>query len=171
MHRISRRLLGGIGIFLRRLLSLSINLWVVLILFVITFFGTRIITRNQVIRSVGGEDDFDEAMRYIEIKDIIDEQYIEPVDRKSMGYSAATAMVAGLGDAWSSFLTDDEYRTYQLSSSNEYSDIGMSLVKDSSGGFQIVTVYPNSPAAFAGVGTGMVITAVNGENVSSLSTD
>ena len=54
MHRISRRLLGGIGIFLRRLLSLSINLWVVLILFVITFFGTRIITRNQVIRSVGG---------------------------------------------------------------------------------------------------------------------
>ena len=171
MHRISRRLLGGIGIFLRRLLSLSINLWVVLILFVITVFGTRIITRNQVIRSVGGEDDFDEAMRYIEIKNIIDEQYIEPVDRKSMGYSAATAMVAGLGDAWSSFLTDDEYRTYQLSSSNEYSDIGMSLVKDSSGGFQIVTVYPNSPAAFAGVGTGMVITAVNGENVSSLSTD
>ena len=46
MHRISRRLLGGIGIFLRRLLSLSINLWVVLILFVITFFGTRIITRK-----------------------------------------------------------------------------------------------------------------------------
>ena len=107
MHRISRRLLGGIGIFLRRLLSLSINLWVVLVLLAIAFFGTRIITRNQVIRSVGGEDDFDEAMRYIEIKDIIDEQYIEPVDRKSMGYSAATAMVAGLGDAWSSFLTDD----------------------------------------------------------------
>ena len=54
MHRISRRLLGGIGIFLRRLLSLSINLWIVLVLLALTFFGTRILTRNQVIRAVGG---------------------------------------------------------------------------------------------------------------------
>ena len=113
--------------------------------------ATRIITRNQVVQEVGGKEDYDEAMRYIEIKDIIDEKYIEPVDRKSMGYSAAIAMVSGLGDAWSSFLTDDEYKTYQLSSSNEYADIGMSLVKDSSGGFQVVTVYPDSPAARSGV--------------------
>ena len=171
MHRFSRRLFGGISIFLRRLLSISVNLWVVLVLLLVAFFGTRIVTRNQVIRAVGGEEDYDEAMRYIEIKDIIDEKYIEPVDRKSMGYSAATAMVAGLGDAWSGFMTDDEYRTYQLSSSNEYSDIGMSLVKDSTGGFQIVTVYPNSPAAYAGVSVGMIITAVNGERVSDYTTD
>lgn len=171
MHRFSRRLFGGIGIFLRRLMSISVNLWIVLFLLLISVVATRVMTRNQVIRAVGGSEDYDEAMRYIEIKDIIDERYIENVDRKSMGYSAATAMVAGLGDAWSSFLTDDEYRTYQLSSSNEYNDIGMSLVKDSSGGFQIVTVYPNSPAAYAGVSVGMIITAVNGENVSSYSTD
>ena len=88
-----------------------------------------------------------------------------------MGYSAATAMVSGLGDAWSRFLTDDEYKTYQLSSSNEYSDIGMSLVKDASGGFQVVTVYPDSPAAKSGVVIGMIIMAVDGESVTDLSTD
>ena len=133
--------------------------------------STNIYTRNQIIESVGGAEDYDEARRYIEIKDIIDQKYIDPVDRKSMGYSAATAMVAGLGDAWSSFMTDDEYRTFQLSSSNEYADIGMSLVKDSGGGFQIMTVYPDSPAARAGVGIGMVIQAVDGQNVADLSTD
>ena len=136
-----------------------------------SLFATRIITRNQVVQEVGGKEDYDEAMRYIEIKDIIDEKYIEPVDRKSMGYSAAIAMVSGLGDAWSSFLTDDEYKTYQLSSSNEYADIGMSLVKDSSGGFQVVTVYPDSPAARSGVVIGMLITAVDGQKVADFSTD
>ena len=171
MQRVLRRLFGGVGIFISRLFRIGSSLWAVLLLLVIAVVGTRIYTRNQVVRAVGGQDDYDEAMRYIEIKDIIDEKFIEQVDRKSMGYSAATAMVAGLGDAWSSFLTDDEYKTYQLSSSNEYADIGMSLVKDASGGFQIVTVYPNSPAAYAGVSIGMIITAVDGENVSAYSTD
>ena len=101
----------------------------------------------------------------------VGEKYIEQVDRKSMGYYAATAMVSGLGDPWSRFLTDDEYRTYQLSSSNEYSDIGMSLVKDSSGGFQVVTVMPDSPAAKSGVVVGMIIMAVDGEDVTGMSTD
>ena len=171
MRRIFGRMFGGVGIFLRRLLGLGIPLWFVLAMVLGSLFATRIITRNQVVREVGGKDDFDEAMRYIEIKDIIDEKFIEPVDRKSMGYSAASAMVSGLGDSWSTFLTDDEYKTYQLSSSNEYADIGMSLVKDSSGGFQVVTVYPDSPAARSGVVIGMLITAVDGQKVDTLSTD
>ena len=157
MRRIFHRMFGGVGIFFRRLFGLGIPLWFVLLMVLGSLFATRIITRNQVVQEVGGKEDYDEAMRYIEIKDIIDEKYIEPVDRKSMGYSAAIAMVSGLGDAWSSFLTDDEYKTYQLSSSNEYADIGMSLVKDSSGGFQVVTVYPDSPAARSGVVIGMLI--------------
>ena len=171
MKKILRRLFGGVGIFLSRLFSLGIPLWVVLLLLVLGIFGAHTIARNEVIKTVGGKEDYAEAMRYIEIKDTIDQKYIDQVDRKSMGYSAATAMVSGLGDAWSRFLTDDEYKTYQLSSSNEYSDIGMSLVKDASGGFQVVTVYPDSPAAKSGVVIGMIIMAVDGESVTDLSTD
>ena len=171
MKKILRRLFGGVGIFLSRLFSLGIPLWVVLLLLVLGIFGAHTIARNEVIKTVGGKEDYAQAMRYIEIKDTIDQKYIDQVDRKSMGYSAATAMVSGLGDAWSRFLTDDEYKTYQLSSSNEYSDIGMSLVKDASGGFQVVTVYPDSPAAKSGVVIGMIIMAVDGESVTDLSTD
>ena len=171
MPRFLRRFFRNLGRFLVRLFALGIPLWFVLILLAGGILGTRIITTNRVIKSVGGKEDYEEARRYIEIKDTIDEKYIDQVDRKSMGYSAATAMVSGLGDAWSRFLTDDEYRTYQLSSSNEYTDIGMSLVKDSSGGFQIVTVMPDSPAAKSGVVVGMVIMAVDGESVTDMSTD
>ena len=171
MPRFLHRFLRNLGRFFSGLLRLGIPLWLVLLLLVGGIFGTRIITTNRVIRSVGGREDYDEARRYIEIKDIIDEKYIDQVDRKSMGYSAATAMVSGLGDSWSRFLTDDEYRTYQLSSSNEYADIGMSLVKDSSGGFQVVTVMPDSPAAKSGVVVGMIIMAVDGEDVTGMTTD
>ncbi len=171
MNRVFSRWTRGIGLFLSRFFRIGISLWLVLVLLAGAVIGTRVLTRSQIIRAVGGQDDYDEAMRYIEIKDILDEKFIEPVDRKSLGYSAATAMVSGLGDAWSSFMTDDDYKTYQLSSSNEYSDIGMSLVKDASGAFQVVTVYPDSPADRAAVVTGMLITAVDGEPVSEMSTD
>ena len=80
MRRIFGRMFGGVGIFLRRLLGLGIPLWFVLAMVLGSLFATRIITRNQVVREVGGKDDFDEAMRYIEIKDIIDEKFIEPVE-------------------------------------------------------------------------------------------
>ena len=94
------------------------------------------------------------------------------MDRKALGQSAAAAMVSGLGDGWSYYMTEDEYRTYQLSSSNDYNDIGMTLVKDTNiGGFQIVSVYPGSPAAMSGLGPGMIISAVDGQAVSGMSTD
>ena len=171
MGKIVNRILRRIGRFIHGFFSIGISLRAVVVLLVLVGGGMYYWTYNSMIKKVGGKEDFDEAMRYIEIKDIIDEKFIEPVDRKSMGYSAAIAMVSGLGDSWSTFLTDDEYKTYQLSSSNEYADIGMSLVKDSSGGFQVVTVYPDSPAARSGVVIGMLITAVDGQKVDTLSTD
>lgn len=68
-------------------------------------------------------------------------------------------------------MTADEFRTYQLSSSNDYADIGISLVKDDSGGFQVIAVYPGSPASWAGVGAGMVITAVDGQSLDGMTVD
>ena len=69
-------------------------------------------------------------------------------------------------------MTADEYRAYQLSAGNDYADIGLSFVKDeANGGFQVISVYPGSPAANAGVGTGMIITALDGEKLLGYTTD
>lgn len=63
-------------------------------------------------------------------------------------------------------MSADEYKTYQLSSANEYQDIGISLLKDENGGgFQVIGVNATSPAALAGVTTGMYITSVDGEDI------
>ena len=172
MKVIFLRLLAKLYLSVKKLLKTGVPLIFVLILCVVVWAVTYFTTHSAMIRKVGGSSEYDEAMRYIEIKNVIDERYIDPVNRASMADSAAAAMVAGLGDPWSYFMTADEYRSYQLSSANDYADIGMSIVKDeASGGFQIISVYPDSPAAKAGVMTGMVITAVDGESLNGYTTD
>lgn len=172
MKNIPKRILGSIGKVLRAFFSIRIKLIYVLVFCVLLGSGIYIHTHNTMLEQVGGEEDFDEAMRYIEIKDIIDENFIDPVDRKAMGNAAAAAMVSGLGDGWSSFMTAEEYRTYQISSSADYSDIGMSILKDeNAGGYQVIAVEPNTPAAWSGLAVGLVITAVDGEKVANYSDD
>ena len=171
MGNLFRRFFRRLGRIIVGFFNIGISLKVVVLLLVLSCGGVYFVTHTKMIRRVGGKDDYDEAMRYVEIKNLLDEEFIDPVDRKAMGDSAAAAMVAGLGDAWSYYMTADEFRTYQLSSSNDYADIGISLVKDDSGGFQVIAVYPGSPASWAGVGAGMVITAVDGQSLSGMTVD
>lgn len=166
------RLLRKIYFFFKRLFNAGIPLKFVVILCALVGVFTYLYTHNSMIRDVGGNEDYAEAKRYIEIKDVVDEHFIEPVDRSIMADAAAASMVNGLGDPWSYFMTADEYRAYQLSTANDYADIGMSLVKDeASAGFQVISVYPGSPAANAGLTTGMIITALDGEKLSPYTTD
>lgn len=166
MKNIFRRLLYNIGSFIAAIFSVGIQLKYVLLACIILTVGTYFFTNRSAVEAVGGESEYAEAMRYIEIKDICDEKYIDVVDRSTMGDSAAAAMVSGLGDPWSYFMTADEYKTYQLSSTNEYSNIGMTIMQDeNTGGYQVVAVNADSPAAWGGLASGMVIVDVDGESV------
>ena len=171
-NSLSGRILAAIGRALSRIFNVGIPLKFVLIALILCTGGAMFITRSTIIKNVGGKADYEEAMRYIEIKDIAEENYIDPVNRDSMGYSAAAAMISGLGDKWSAYMSPDEYKTYQLSASNEYSGIGMSIMKDAnSGGFQITSVNSGSPAYNGGLSSGMVIVTVDGEDVTGLDAD
>lgn len=175
MKYLGRSILRGLGRFFSTIFNIKLKLKYVIIFCILLGGGTYWLTYSNMMDKVGGKDDFAEAMRYIEIKDIVDKQYIDPIDRSSLGYYAAAAMISGLGDSWSVFMTPDEYRAYQLTSSNDYADIGMTLIKDeNNGGFQVLSVSADSPAAKAtpgALGVGMIITAVDGERVANYSLD
>ena len=161
-----QRLLAAIGRVLSAFFNIRIKLKYVLVLVILLVAGCIGVTYNRMISAVGGKADYDEAMRYIEIKDLVDEYFIDPADRTAMGNSAAAAMISGLGDKWSYYMSADEYRTYQLYSTNEYSSIGMSIMQDANGGgYQVISVNPDTPAAKAGITSGMIITAIDGESV------
>lgn len=171
MGNLFTRLFEAIGNIIRAFLNIGIRLKYVILVLVL-FCGAAIgITYNTMLKNVGGKENYEEAMRYILIKDICEDKFIDEVDRHTMGDSAAAAMVAGLGDRWSYFMTADEYRSYQLYSANEYSDIGMTIVKNDSGMFQVMSVNVGTPAAFAGLSSGMIINAVDGSDVSGMDID
>lgn len=175
MKSIGKNILAALGRVFSAFFNIRLKLKYVIIFCVLLGGGIYWLTYSNMLNEVGGKDDFAEAMRYIEIKDMVDERYIDPVDRANLGYYAAAAMVSGLGDSWSVFMTPDEYRAYQLTSSNDYADIGMTLIKDdNNGGFQVLSVSADSPAAKATpspLAVGMVITAVDGENVANYTLD
>ena len=166
MKNIFRRLLYGIRSLISAFFNIRFPLKIVLPLLVLLVGGTYYLTSSKIVENVGGEYEYNEAMRYIEIKNIVDEKYIGTVDRASMGDSAAASMISGLGDKWSYYMTADEYKTYQLYSSDEYSNIGMSIKQDeATGGYQVVSINSDSPAAWAGLTSGMIITGIDGESL------
>lgn len=165
------RLMNAVVNVLTAILNIRIRFKYVLLAFIIFVGGAIGITYKHMLDLVGGKDDFDEAKRYIEIKDVVEEQYIDEVSRQTLGDYAAAAMVSGLADKWSYYMSADEYKTYQLNSANEYSGIGMSIMKQDDGSFQVVSVNADSPTGLAGLGAGDVITAVDGEDITSMSLD
>ena len=165
------RLMNAVVNVLTAILNIRIRFKYVLLAFIIFVGGAIGITYKHMLDLVGGKDDFDEAKRYIEIKDVVEEQYIDEVSRQTLGDYAAAAMVSGLADKWSYYMSADEYKTYQLNSANEYSGIGMSIMKQDDGSFQVVSVNADSPAGLAGLGAGDVITAVDVEDITSMSLD
>ena len=172
MRNFIERLLSAIYFFLSAIFNIHLKVKFVLPFCLVLGFGMYFYATNSVINDVGGKEDYAEAKRYIEIKDIVSERFIQGADRKAMGESAAAAMISGLGDGWSYYMTDNEYKTYQLYSSNEYSDIGITMVKDEiTGGFQVLSVNVDSPASWAGLASGMLITAVDGEKLGDYTVD
>ena len=127
---------------------------------------TAVLTYVAAIGGFGSKQYLDDARRYVEIEKIIDDNYIGDADYNELYNAAAAAMVKSIGDKWSYFMSAEEYEAYKLSSSNEYSGIGVSVKVNSSGEFEVFSVEESSPAANAGIAVGEIITAIDGEDVS-----
>ena len=95
------RLMNAVVNVLTAILNIRIKFKYVLLAFIIFVGGAIGITYKHMLDLVGGKDDFDEAKRYIEIKDVVDEQYIDEVSRQTLGdyAAAAKAILEGVGGA------------------------------------------------------------------------
>ena len=113
MRNLLQRLLDNILDFISAIFNVGIRLKYVLALLILFTGGAVALTYNQMLNNVGGRTDYEEAMRYIALKDLIEEHFIDPVDRSTMTDSASASIVAGLGDKWSYYMTPDEYKSYQ----------------------------------------------------------
>ena len=91
-------------------------------------------------------------------------------EEELLGY-AASAIINGLGDKWSYYMSEDEYNNFLLSSSNEYASLGMQIMQTKNGEFQVTGVNSGSAAALGGLSAGSIIDGVDGQRVKNMSLD
>lgn len=118
----------------------------------------------------GGVANYKLALKYADVKQVVDDYYIGDGDNTAISDASSAAMITALGDKWSYYMTPEEYQSYQMYSANEYAGIGVTIqLDDKTKGFRITSVTAQSPAEKAGLSAGDIITAVDGESVTGKS--
>lgn len=82
-----------------------------------------------------------------------------------------TAAAAGSLDNYSAFLSGDQLREIYSQIEGNFVGLGVELKAASDGGLEIVSVIPGSPAERAKIQAGDVITEIDGQSITTMSTD
>ena len=98
------------------------------------------------------------------------EFYYTPVDQQKMIYGAAKGMVASLGDDFSTFLTPEENQVVKSSFEGSFAGVGM-YIEQRNNLPTVVAPIPNTPAERAGIRPKDTILAVDGRDVTRMTTD
>lgn len=93
--------------------------------------------------------------------------YVNPVDDHTLLQAAIRGMVSSL-DPYSEFLDGDDYDDIKISSSGEYTGVGIEVSMQDD---QVIVISPieDSPAALAGIRSGDVIVTIDGIAVNTAS--
>lgn len=98
-----------------------------------------------------------------ELEKYIQERYYVPVDEAKLTEGIYKGLFWGIGDPYSAYLTEDEYKNIMISTTGEYQGIGVTIAPDDMGLINVVSPIDGSPAEKAGIKTGDKIISVGGE--------
>lgn len=103
--------------------------------------------------------------------DYVNEKYYVPVDQEKLKEGIYKGLFWGIGDPYSAYLTPDEYERMMISTTGEYSGVGITIAADRKGYITVVSTMPGSPAEKAGIKFKDLIVAIDGEKYDSSSLD
>ena len=106
---------------------------------------------------------WDDARLLAEVLERVRQEYVEPVDDSVLIESAVRGMVTDL-DPHSQFLNSDEYEEVRISTSGNYSGVGLE-VNAEDGVVEVVAAIEGSPAQQAGLLSGDIIVGIDDINL------
>ncbi len=143
---------------------MSLKFRSLLVLLVGTLLGLSLSLGGGVLAQRQGADQkplpWEEARLLAEVLERVKQEYVEPVDDRQLIESAVRGMVTDL-DAHSQFLDTDEYAEVRISTTGNYSGVGLEVnMRDE----QVTIVAPidGTPAHRAGLRAGDVILSIDG---------
>ncbi len=115
--------------------------------------------------ALGADLPWQDARVLAEVLERVKHEYVNPVDDHELLQAAIRGMVSSL-DPYSAYLDGEEYDEVKISSSGQYSGVGIEVSLEDD---QVVVVSPfeGSPAAAAGIRSGDVIATIDGVAVNT----
>ena len=160
---------NGFGRVVKAFFGIKIRFWALILACVLCVGVTYGLTVQRERGRIGSEENYSQAMKYLEIKNVIDEKYVGTVNEESVSAAGFDAMVSALGDQWSYYMSPSEYSAYKLYSANQYVGLGVQVDKDAeTGGLKITGVNSGTPADNAGLEAGDIILAVAGTDITGM---
>lgn len=100
-----------------------------------------------------------------EIDKIVRNNYLGDIDEESLMDSVADGYMDGLGDPYSVYMNQEQYKQYQQQNAGELIGIGVSAMLDDSGYLLVTAVSTESPAEAAGLLAGDMLIKIDGKDV------
>lgn len=147
---------------------------VIIVTMLVTFLITSVIFYNYYMKTDIGN--IEALTKYISIsestttlekkieilKRYLENKYIGELDEDKMIESALKGYVAGLGDEYTEYLTEDELEELMVSVNGNYVGIGIYMTKNNDGDIVVLLPIEGSPAEEANLQTGDIIKKVDG---------
>lgn len=138
---------------------------VIIIVAVCLVFGAFI---GEFVSNRGTDDKY--IKNFKEVYNSITTDYYKKVDKKKLIDAAINGMVNYLGDPYSTYMDEEEAKSFNTTVNGSYEGIGVQVtIIDNK--VVIVSVFEESPAAKAELKSGDIINKVNGEDVTGKSLD
>lgn len=103
-----------------------------------------------------------------EIERVIQNYYMGEIDEQKQTETMFLGQVAGLGDEYSTYFTEEQYASVSRKNAGSFMGIGVSIAVNEDGNVEITECSENMPAALAGILPGDFILEVNGESTKGL---
>ncbi|GFK93184.1 Carboxy-terminal processing protease CtpB [Fundidesulfovibrio magnetotacticus] len=112
------------------------------------------------------EDRFGPLKRFSQVLDLVETNYVKDVTRKDLIDGAIVGMLQQL-DPHSTFLTKEDFKEMQVSTSGEFSGIGIEISVEN-GRITVISPIDDTPADKAGLRAGDVIVEIEGQTTQDM---
>ena len=129
--------------------------------------GTQTRFLSSLPASAASSDTYRSLNLFGDVFEKVRTDYVEKPDDQKLAEAAINGMLTSL-DPHSSYMDAKSFRDMQVQTRGEFGGLGIEVTQDD-GAIKVVTPIDDTPASKAGILSGDVITAIDGENVSGLS--
>ena len=127
--------------------------------------GIREVKSDDAGQSVESTENTETKLNFL--KALIDEYFIDDVDKEKLTEGIYKGYIDGLEDPYSAYFDEEETKEMNETTSGEYQGVGFVVSQDKDTGIiTILQVYEDSPAQKAGIKDGDILYKVDGEEVS-----